>query len=156
MSREEHGHALGPRALEVRPEGPACRRIQSGRGFVEEEAARAMDEPLGDLASPREPAGQALDTIPRPIGDPELLEEIPDPRFERPAHQAVKMALVPKVLDLMKQAGLDDVGVMVGGIIPEADIPKLQAMGVAKVFGPGTPLPEIVAFLRQRSEARHA
>jgi len=66
------------------------------------------------------------------------------------------MTLVPRVLDLMKLAGLDDVGVMIGGIIPEADIPRLQAMGVAKVFGPGTPLPEIIAFLRQRSEARHA
>ena len=45
---------------------------------------------------------------------------------------------------------------LVGGIIPEGDIPKLEALGVARVFGPGTPLPDIVAFLRQRSEASHA
>src|SRR5262245_4848311 len=48
------------------------------------------------------------------------------------------MTLVPRVLELLKQEGLEQVGVMVGGIIPEADIPKLQRMGVARVFGPGT------------------
>jgi len=38
---------------------------------------------------------------------------------------------------------------MVGGIIPEADVPRLQAMGVARVFGPGTSLDDIVAFLKE-------
>jgi methylmalonyl-CoA mutase C-terminal domain/subunit len=66
------------------------------------------------------------------------------------------LTLVPRVLQLLRDAGLDNVGVLVGGIIPEDDIPKLRAMGVAHVFGPGTPLPDIVAFLRQRSEASHA
>src|SRR5262249_27482300 len=65
------------------------------------------------------------------------------------------MTLVPRVLELLREAGLEQVGVLVGGIVPESDIPKLQAMGVARVFGPGTPLPEIVDFLRQRSEAPH-
>jgi methylmalonyl-CoA mutase, C-terminal domain len=51
---------------------------------------------------------------------------------------------------------LEHVGVLVGGIIPEGDIPKLLEMGVARVFGPGTALPEIVAFLQQRSGASHA
>src|SRR5688500_10268544 len=41
------------------------------------------------------------------------------------------MALVPRVLQLLREAGLDHVGVMVGGIIPEADVPKLTDMGVA-------------------------
>ena len=59
------------------------------------------------------------------------------------------MTLVPRVLELLKQEGLANVGVMVGGIVPEADLPKLHEMGVARVFGPGTPLPEIVAFLKQ-------
>jgi methylmalonyl-CoA mutase C-terminal domain/subunit len=58
------------------------------------------------------------------------------------------MTLVPRVLDLLRQAGLDHVGVLVGGIIPEADVPRLLALGVARVFGPGTPLDDIVAFLR--------
>src|SRR5712691_9412010 len=44
------------------------------------------------------------------------------------------MTLVPRVLDLMKAANLQQVGVMVGGIIPEADVPKLTAIGVAKIF----------------------
>ena len=61
--------------------------------------------------------------------------------------------LVPRVLQLLREAGLEHVRVMVGGIIPEADIPKLLDMGVSRVFGPGTPLDEIVAFLRQPGEA---
>ncbi len=64
------------------------------------------------------------------------------------------MTLVPRVLDLMKQAHLDTVRVMVGGIIPEADIPKLTAMGVAKIFGPGTSLDDIVAFLKEPREPK--
>ena len=58
------------------------------------------------------------------------------------------MTLVPRVLDVMKEAKLEHVGILVGGIIPEADIPKLEAMGVAKIFGPGTSLDDIVAFLK--------
>ena len=66
------------------------------------------------------------------------------------------MTLVPRVLQLLREAGLEHVGVMVGGIIPENDIPKLLEMGVARVFGPGTSLPEIVSFLREHSGAGHA
>jgi methylmalonyl-CoA mutase cobalamin-binding domain/chain len=65
------------------------------------------------------------------------------------------MTLVPRVLQLLKEAGLGQVGVLVGGIIPEDDIPKLLDMGVARVFGPGTSLDDIVAFLRQPREAGH-
>jgi methylmalonyl-CoA mutase cobalamin-binding domain/chain len=61
------------------------------------------------------------------------------------------MTLVPRVLELLRAAGLDHVGVLVGGIIPEADIPKLMEMGVARVFGPGTALPDIVAFLEENT-----
>jgi methylmalonyl-CoA mutase cobalamin-binding domain/chain len=66
------------------------------------------------------------------------------------------MTLVPRVLQLLGDAGLEHVGVIVGGIIPENDIPKLSEMGVARVFGPGTSLPEIVSFLREHSGAGHA
>jgi methylmalonyl-CoA mutase C-terminal domain/subunit len=66
------------------------------------------------------------------------------------------MTLVPRVLQLLREAGLEHVSVMVGGIIPESDIPKLLEMGVARVFGPGTSLPEIVSFLREHSGAGHA
>src|SRR5438270_9365178 len=47
------------------------------------------------------------------------------------------MTLVPRILDLLRQAGLGDVGVLVGGIIPEGDVPRLHELGVARVFGPG-------------------
>ncbi len=65
------------------------------------------------------------------------------------------LTLIPRVLELLRQAGLQDVGVLVGGIIPDADTAKLLEMGVARVFGPGTPLTEIVDFLRAHSGARH-
>ena len=68
------------------------------------------------------------------------------------------MTLVPRVLQLLRDACLEDVGLIVGGIIPQADIPKLLELGVARVFGPGTALPEIVDFLRQSApeSADHA
>ena len=66
------------------------------------------------------------------------------------------LTLVPRVLELLREAGLEHCGVLVGGIIPEADIPKLLAMGVARIFTPGTTMQEIVDFLRQRSAATHA
>jgi methylmalonyl-CoA mutase C-terminal domain/subunit len=66
------------------------------------------------------------------------------------------MTLVPRVLDLLRAAGVGHVGVLVGGIIPESDIPKLQDLGVARVFTPGTTIQEIVDFLQQRSAAGHA
>lgn len=66
------------------------------------------------------------------------------------------LTLVPRVLDQLRQAGLAHVGVLVGGIIPDGDIPKLLEMGVARVFGPGTSLPDIVSFIRERSQPSHA
>jgi len=65
------------------------------------------------------------------------------------------LTLVPRVMQLLKEAGMEHVGVLVGGIVPESDIPKLSAMGVARVFGPGTPMLEIVDFLREHSGVRH-
>jgi len=58
------------------------------------------------------------------------------------------LTLVPLVIEELRKAGLEHVGVMVGGIVPEGDEAKLKQMGVARVFGPGTPIPEIVEFLR--------
>src|SRR5436853_7598282 len=66
------------------------------------------------------------------------------------------MTLVPRVLQLLRAAGLGDVGLLVGGIIPEVDISKLQQLGVARVFGPGTAMDDIVAFLQERSATGHA
>ncbi|HEV7886676.1 MAG TPA: cobalamin B12-binding domain-containing protein [Acidimicrobiales bacterium] len=57
------------------------------------------------------------------------------------------MTLVPKVVQLLRERDADDVLVVCGGIIPDADIPKLKEAGVAAVFTPGTPLPEISQWL---------
>ena len=58
------------------------------------------------------------------------------------------MALVPKVLELLKAKGAEDILVTVGGIIPTDDIHKLKKLGVAEVFIPGTPLKEIINFIK--------
>jgi len=60
------------------------------------------------------------------------------------------MTLVPRVVELLRNAGFGHVHILVGGIIPETDIPQLEEMGVARVFGPGTALHDIVGFLRER------
>jgi methylmalonyl-CoA mutase C-terminal domain/subunit len=55
--------------------------------------------------------------------------------------------LVPRVIELLRTAGRDDVLVVVGGIIPDDDITPLEAAGVARVFTPGSPLGEIGSWL---------
>ena len=57
------------------------------------------------------------------------------------------MALVPRVIEELKRLGMDDVVVLVGGIIPDEDVQALLDMGVAGVFGPGTLTSEIVATI---------
>jgi methylmalonyl-CoA mutase C-terminal domain/subunit len=59
------------------------------------------------------------------------------------------MALVPRVLELLRQNDMDEALVIVGGIIPDEDVPALQAMGIQGVFGPGTPTDQIVTFVRE-------
>ncbi|MHB8946964.1 MAG: cobalamin B12-binding domain-containing protein [Bacillota bacterium] len=56
--------------------------------------------------------------------------------------------LVPKVVEQLKAKGMGDVLVLVGGIIPEDDVPLLQSAGVAGCFGPGTSTDDIIAFTR--------
>ena len=62
------------------------------------------------------------------------------------------MTLVPRVLELLRQAGLGNVGMLVGGIVPEEDVEKLLRLGVARVFGPGTVLDGIAEFLRNQQQ----
>ena len=59
-------------------------------------------------------------------------------------------AIVPRVMDLLRQNKMDDVRVIVGGIIPDQDIPNLKQAGVAAIFQPGTSMDEIVRFIRER------
>ena len=58
------------------------------------------------------------------------------------------MTQFPKVLELMRERGMDDVLLTGGGIIPEEDMSKLEEMGVGKLFGPGTPTTEPINFIR--------
>jgi methylmalonyl-CoA mutase C-terminal domain/subunit len=58
------------------------------------------------------------------------------------------MTLLPRICELLRAEGLDGVLVTAGGIIPADDIPELKAAGVAAVFGPGTSIGEVAAYLR--------
>jgi len=58
--------------------------------------------------------------------------------------------LGPRLMDLLHKKGMDDVTVLIGGIIPEADIPALKKIGIAEIFLPGTPTHAIVDFIRSR------
>ena len=58
------------------------------------------------------------------------------------------MTLVPRILELLRSEGADDVLVLVGGTIPDDDAEELRKLGVAGVFGPGAPTTEIVDFLK--------
>ena len=64
------------------------------------------------------------------------------------------LTLVPRVIEGLREQGRGDVLVLVGGIIPAADIPVLKDMGVAEVFTPGAPLPTIGAWLGDALDAR--
>lgn len=59
----------------------------------------------------------------------------------------------PKVMALLKERGLDDVQVVVGGIIPDEDIPALRAMGITGIFLPGSPMQHIVDFINAHARA---
>jgi len=58
------------------------------------------------------------------------------------------MALVPRVLQLLRDNGQDKVRVFLGGIIPDEDVPKLQSLGVAGIFGPGSSTLKIIEEIR--------
>ncbi len=58
------------------------------------------------------------------------------------------MTLFPRIVDLLKKQGIDDVVITVGGTIPSDDIPELKRLGVAEVFTPGSSTQEIIDFIR--------
>ena len=62
--------------------------------------------------------------------------------------------LCPRIIELLRERGMDDVLVLVGGIVPQEDIPKLKAQGVSEVFLPGTSTEAIVRFLRNNVHPR--
>jgi methylmalonyl-CoA mutase C-terminal domain/subunit len=61
------------------------------------------------------------------------------------------MTLFPRVVELAREAGLDDVIIFGGGIIPDEDIPRLKELGVNEVFTPGARMEDIIEFIRNNS-----
>jgi methylmalonyl-CoA mutase, C-terminal domain len=64
------------------------------------------------------------------------------------------MTLLPKVAELARARGMDDVLIAAGGIIPDADVGKLKAAGIAEVFGPGTSIGQIARYFREHARKR--
>jgi methylmalonyl-CoA mutase C-terminal domain/subunit len=64
------------------------------------------------------------------------------------------MHICPKLMELLKDKGLQHVAVLVGGIIPDVDIPKLEEMGVRGVFLPGSPMQDIIDFINGHVQPR--
>jgi methylmalonyl-CoA mutase C-terminal domain/subunit len=62
--------------------------------------------------------------------------------------------LFPRVVELLKERGIDDILVFGGGVIPEEDIPFLKSKGIAEVFGPGTPTARTVEFIKANVRQR--
>ena len=64
------------------------------------------------------------------------------------------MYLFPRVLELLKEKGADDIVVCGGGIFPEEDIPKLKNAGIKEIFVPGTPLEKVVKWVEENAKPR--
>ena len=64
------------------------------------------------------------------------------------------MHICPRIMELLKAKGLDDVQVVIGGIIPDVDLPKLNGMGIHGIFLPGTPMQHIVDYIAANARAR--
>jgi methylmalonyl-CoA mutase C-terminal domain/subunit len=64
------------------------------------------------------------------------------------------MHICPRIVELLKEKGLSGVLVVVGGIIPDTDVPKLNAVGIDGIFQPGTPMQAIVDFINRHVRAR--
>ncbi len=59
------------------------------------------------------------------------------------------MALLPRIVELLREGDMDDVLVIAGGIIPDEDVPRLKEAGVRGIFGPGTSTDDIVNFIQE-------
>jgi len=66
------------------------------------------------------------------------------------------MHICPRIVELLREKDLTDVLVVVGGIIPDSDVPKLNAIGIEGIFQPGTPMQEIVDFIDRHARSRAA
>ena len=64
------------------------------------------------------------------------------------------MHICPRIVELLREKQMSDVLVVVGGIIPDADVPKLNEIGIRGIFQPGTPMQEIVDFITKNARIR--
>ena len=68
-------------------------------------------------------------------------------------HSGAHLTWAKRVTDLLREKGASDITVIMGGVIPEADYPELERMGIARVFGPGSNTKEIAQFIKEETGA---
>jgi methylmalonyl-CoA mutase C-terminal domain/subunit len=95
-----------------------------------------------------------LRQTPQMIADSALQEDVD--AIGLSMHSAAHMTIFPKVLQLLREKGIDHVLLTGGGVIPDEDIHALEAMGVGRLFGPGTPMRDIVEYVRDEVGRRRA
>lgn len=64
------------------------------------------------------------------------------------------MTLLPRIVQLVRERGMDDVLIAAGGIIPDADVGKLKKAGIAEIFGPGTSIGQVARYFREHARKR--
>jgi len=64
------------------------------------------------------------------------------------------MTLLPRIVQLVRERGMDDVLIAAGGIIPDADVGKLREAGIAEIFGPGTSIGQVARYFREHARKR--
>ena len=92
----------------------------------------------------------AIATMSVPIVRRQPPQRVPAPQLS-PTSSTV---IAPQVMALLREQGLDDVLVLIGGIIPDVDVPKLKDIGVKGIFLPGTPMQEIIDFITSNARTR--
>ena len=89
------------------------------------------------------------------LSDPDLADWIDaNCSFPNSMVDCIVPATGPNELALVREQGIDDIPLVVGGIIPDEDIPRLKDAGVVEIFTPGTPTTDVVAFLREECTRR--
>ena len=140
--------------MESHPQMPSIRRMSCIRVLIAKPGLDGHDRGAKVVARALRDAGMeviytGLRQTPEMIVEAALQEDVDVIGLS--ILSGAHMTLFPRVIDLLRSQGMDDVLLVGGGIIPDEDIPALQEMGVAMIFGPGAPLQETVDFIQDQA-----
>jgi methylmalonyl-CoA mutase C-terminal domain/subunit len=144
--RREPGEMLGPDAGQVR--GAPVRILIAKPGLDgHDRGAKVLVRALRDVGF--EVVYTGLFQTPEMIASAALQEDVQVIGLS--ILSGAHTTLFPRIMEELHQRGLDDLLVIAGGTIPKADIPRIKALGVAEVFGPGTRLATIADYIRDNA-----